>query len=176
MAAILLAFVGQDLLPERWIAPAIAVAGALAIRIPLRDFRWTGIFLLGVAWVGAMVRNVQDLDTIGTAMVVAALYSATWEPVRIAATLLVTVFLYNKVPPRLLSLAWGGEAAALLAAGFLRTDRILRLSALAIFLLCLLRLFVFDLRGLDTPSRILSFIVLGLVLLGASFVYTKKLR
>jgi len=67
----------------------------------------------------------------------------------------------------------------LLGAGFALTDRTLRLSGLVIFLLCLGRLFTYDLRALDTFSRILSFIVLGIVLLAASWVYTRfreKLR
>jgi uncharacterized membrane protein len=176
VAAVVMAFVTRDALPSSWIAPAIAVAGAIAFRIPLKDFRWTGVFLLASGWLGAMVNNVQDLDTVGTAIVLAALYSAMWLPVQVAATLLLTAFLFNKVPPRLVTVAWGVEATALLAAGFPLGDRTLRLSALAVFLLCLIRLFAFDLRGLDTPSRILSFVVLGVVLLAASFVYTRKRR
>ncbi len=175
-AGVLMAFVIWDELPTRWIAPVAAAAGAIAFRVPLRDFRWTGVMLLAVAWLGAMVNNVQALDTLGVALVLAALYSANWMPSQIAATLLATVFLYNKVPSRMLALSWAGEAAALLAAGFPLGDRTLRLSGLAVFLLCLIRLFAWDLRGLDTPARILSFVVLGIVLLAASFVYTRRRR
>lgn len=49
----------------------------------------------------------------------------------------------------------------------------LRLSGLALLLLCVLKLFIHDLRNLDTPYRILSFIALGLILLGVSWVYTR---
>ncbi len=42
-----------------------------------------------------------------------------------------------------------------------------------LFLFCVLKLFVYDLRQLDVPSRILSFVVLGLFLLAASWIYTR---
>ena len=49
----------------------------------------------------------------------------------------------------------------------------MRLSGLVLFLLCIGKAFLYDLRQLDTFSRIVSFIVLGLLLLGASWVYTR---
>jgi len=52
-------------------------------------------------------------------------------------------------------------------------ERAFRLSGLLVFFLCIGKLFVYDLRELDTLSRIVSFIVLGLMLLGASWVYTR---
>ena len=54
-----------------------------------------------------------------------------------------------------------------------------RLSGLALFLICIGKLFLHDLRELDTLSRILSFLVLGVVMMAASWVYTRyreKLR
>jgi uncharacterized membrane protein len=44
---------------------------------------------------------------------------------------------------------------------------------LALLLLCILKLFLYDLRTLETLYRILSFITLGLILLGISWVYTR---
>jgi uncharacterized membrane protein len=41
------------------------------------------------------------------------------------------------------------------------------------FGICVLKLFFYDLRNLETLSRILSFIVLGLVLMGASWLYMR---
>jgi len=38
---------------------------------------------------------------------------------------------------------------------------------------CLLQVFLIDLRGVETLYRILSFIVLGAILLVVSFAYTK---
>ncbi len=48
----------------------------------------------------------------------------------------------------------------------------LRLSGLALLFLCILKLFAYDLQQLEALARILSFVVLGLVLLAVSWVYT----
>ena len=61
----------------------------------------------------------------------------------------------------------------LLGAGFVLRDRLPRLQGLALLLLCILKLFFYDLRNLDTPYRILSFIMLGLILLGVSWTYSR---
>jgi uncharacterized membrane protein len=69
--------------------------------------------------------------------------------------------------------AWGLEGIALLLTGFPARERSLRLAGLALFFFCIGKLFLFDLRELETGYRILSFFVLGLLLLGASWVYTR---
>jgi uncharacterized membrane protein len=61
----------------------------------------------------------------------------------------------------------------LLLAGFPLRERALRLQGLALLLLCILKLFIYDLRNPETLYRILSFITLGLILLGVSWVYTR---
>ena len=73
----------------------------------------------------------------------------------------------------MLTVAWGIEGVGLLTAGFPLRDRTLRLSGLALFLVCILKLFFYDLRQLETLYRILSFIVLGLILVSVSWVYTR---
>jgi uncharacterized membrane protein len=65
------------------------------------------------------------------------------------------------------------EGVALLASGFPLRDRVLRLSGLALLLACILKLFVWDLRHLETLPRILSFLVLGLLLVAVSWIYTR---
>ena len=70
-------------------------------------------------------------------------------------------------------MAWGGEGLVLLVSGFPLRDRILRLSGLALLVACILKLFLWDLRHLDTLPRIFSFIVLGLILVGVSWIYTR---
>jgi uncharacterized membrane protein len=89
------------------------------------------------------------------------------------ATLLLTMQLFHEVSGSLLTLAWGAEGAILLAAGFTLRERTLRLSALMLLLVCVLKLFLFDLRQLETMYRILSFIVLGLILVAVSWIYTR---
>jgi uncharacterized membrane protein len=72
-----------------------------------------------------------------------------------------------------LTVAWGIEGVGLLAAGFALPDRIPRVSGLALLLGCILKLFLWDLRNLETLPRIFSFIVLGLLLVGVSWIYTR---
>lgn len=91
----------------------------------------------------------------------------------ILATLLTTAILYGKVSGGLLTTFWGLEGLALLAVGFLARDRILRLQGLALLLVCILKVFFYDLRNLETIYRILSFIVLGVILLAVSWIYTR---
>jgi hypothetical protein len=90
-----------------------------------------------------------------------------------AASVLGAVLIDQEVSGSVLTLAWGALALALLGAGFAVRERPLRLQGLALFLLCVLKLFVYDLRNLETPFRILSFVALGLILLGVSWAYTR---
>ena len=73
-----------------------------------------------------------------------------------------------------LSLLWTLYAAAALAWGFLRSNRVLRYAALALFGLTVLKVFAVDLGAVKTAYRILSFLVLGVVLLLVSLVYQKR--
>jgi hypothetical protein len=89
------------------------------------------------------------------------------------ATTLLGALIFHEVSGSVLTVAWGAQAVALLAAGFALRDRVLRLSGLALFLICTLKLFFWDLRNLETLPRIISFIVLGLLLVTVSWVYTR---
>ena len=91
----------------------------------------------------------------------------------LVGTVLLGALIFHEVSGSILTVAWGAEAIALLAAGFALRDRVLRLSGLALFLVCTLKLFFWDLRNLETLPRIMSFIVLGLLLVGVSWVYTR---
>ena len=89
------------------------------------------------------------------------------------ATLLLAILLFYEVSGGTLTVAWAAEALALLGAGFPLRDRVQRLSGLTLFLICVLKLFLYDLRELETIQRIFSFIVLGLILVGVSWMYTR---
>jgi uncharacterized membrane protein len=89
------------------------------------------------------------------------------------ATSLLAVLLYDQVSGNMLTVAWGIEGIALLAAGFPLRDRVLRLSGMALLMFCIFKLFLFDLRNLETLWRILSFMALGLILVAVSWVYTR---
>lgn len=91
----------------------------------------------------------------------------------ILGTVLLGVLLIHEMPSSLLTAALGIEGGVLLALGFVRPDRSLRLCGLAVMGICVPKLFLYDLRHLETPYRILSFVLLGLLLLVASWIYTR---
>ena len=68
---------------------------------------------------------------------------------------------------------WAAYALTLLLFGLARTARSLRYIGLAIFAVVVVKVFFFDLVSLDAIYRIIAFIVLGLILLGAALVYLK---
>jgi uncharacterized membrane protein len=88
-------------------------------------------------------------------------------------TVLLAALLYHEVSGSYLTVAWGLQGSILLAAGFLMSERSMRLSGLALLMLCILKLFLFDLNQLDTPYRILSFTILGFLSIGVSWIYTR---
>ncbi len=73
----------------------------------------------------------------------------------------------------LLSLLWLLYSIALLAFGIARRVRGLRLAAILLFGISILKVFLFDLSFLQTPYRILSFIALGGILLFVSYLYQR---
>jgi uncharacterized membrane protein len=93
--------------------------------------------------------------------------------VSMAATFCLTVLIVNEVRSSFVTLAWGAEGIGLLALGLPLRERVMRLSGLALLFLCILKLFMYDLSALEALARILSFVGLGLVLLGVSWAYTR---
>jgi uncharacterized membrane protein len=75
-----------------------------------------------------------------------------------------------------LSVLWTVYAAAALAWGFLRAEPWVRYAALALLGVVVLKVFFVDLAQLEAIYRILSFLVLGLALLGVSVLYQRIRR
>jgi uncharacterized membrane protein len=73
-----------------------------------------------------------------------------------------------------LSVIWALYGAGLLLAGRVWRVRMLRLMALALLSLTALKVFFWDLSSLDRIYRIVSFIVLGAILLAVSYLYQKS--
>lgn len=86
---------------------------------------------------------------------------------------LVAILLLNEVSGNVLTMAWSIEGFLVLTLGFAVVERSFRLFGLGLLAVCVAKLIVVDLEGVETIYRILSYIVLGLLLLSASFVYTR---
>jgi uncharacterized membrane protein len=155
----------------------------MAPRIERPALRWQGFVLGAAAFLHCWEVNLWSHETLlAAAISVACFYAAQLLSPRgreerlyysLLATALMTGLLYYSVSGSVLTVAWGLEGLGLLGAGFPLRDRAMRLSGLAMLLFCILKLFVYDLSYLDTLPRILSFIALGLILVGVSWIYTR---
>ncbi|WP_375767636.1 DUF2339 domain-containing protein [Archangium gephyra] len=77
------------------------------------------------------------------------------------------------MPKDLTTLGWGVAAFGLFALGFAVHERWYRLVGLAVLAFTLGRLLLVDLSGLPPDQRILTFILMGVMLLAVSYVYTR---
>lgn len=91
----------------------------------------------------------------------------------ILGSFLVALLIFYEVSGGLLTVAWGAEAALLLLAGLLLRDQGLRVFSLSLFSICIMKVFIYDLGVLSTPYRILSFVLLGILLVAVSWFYTR---
>jgi hypothetical protein len=172
--------------PEQSLAwMALGILFLLHERIlTLHEFRTAGSGLAALAFLSTLVHNIDPPTLAISLTVVAGFYAAQFlmhlseikleETVfSVAGTLLLSIVLYGRVSGSLLTVAWGCQGLALLTAGFPLNQRILRLQGLALLFTCILKLFLYDLRNLETLYRILSFVALGVILLGVSWIYTR---
>ncbi len=72
-----------------------------------------------------------------------------------------------------LSILWGVYALMLIAIGIWKNKKHLRIMAIILFAVTLIKLVVYDLTHLDTISKTIVFVSLGLLLLIVSFLYNK---
>jgi hypothetical protein len=173
------------------LAVGLLVAG---LRLNLNAFRWQSYLILALAVVCCLEINFTESESAsifariaGTSLLIGCLLAGEFVLPRnpgagerhartlasLAAIFLLTALLYHEVSGSLLTVVWGFEASACLGAGFPLRERILRLQGLGLLALCILKLFIYDLRNLETMYRILSFIALGAILLGVSLIYTR---
>jgi hypothetical protein len=189
-AAVLLLRVSYAELPtHNAVAATWAVAGVICLvagqRLQFRDIQWLGIFSGAASFVQSVALIAADGAVWPIIIVAACLYviqfrwrgdgAALVQPgASVLATLLIAILLAEKVDGGMLTVSFGLQAGLLLAVGFTVSNRILRLSGLGMFVLCVGKLFVHDLRELDAIGRTIAFLALGVLLLGASWIYTKK--
>lgn len=72
-----------------------------------------------------------------------------------------------------LSILWGLYAMMLVVLGIRKKQKHLRLAGIALFMVTLVKLFLYDLAGAGTITKTVSFISLGVLLLVVSFLYNK---
>jgi uncharacterized membrane protein len=72
-----------------------------------------------------------------------------------------------------LSILWGIYALLLIVLGIGKKKKHLRIGAIVLFAVTLLKLFFYDISQLDTISKTIVFVSLGILLLIISFLYNK---
>ncbi|MEP2279140.1 DUF2339 domain-containing protein [Maribacter sp.] len=72
-----------------------------------------------------------------------------------------------------LSILWGIYALLLIALGIWKKKKHLRIGAIALFSITLIKLFFYDISSLNTISKTIVFVSLGVLLLIISFLYNK---
>jgi len=75
-----------------------------------------------------------------------------------------------------ISFLWGVYALALFIAGIAKDSSPARTAGFLMASLTITKVFLYDVSSLETIYRVLSFFVLGVILLVISFIYHKKVR
>jgi uncharacterized membrane protein len=189
-----LASVSTNLRPLLW---ATGASVAIVVAARLRD-RWAFAAATGFAAIAGLLvldaygrPEANELARLGTAVitlwVIAALATALGRCGEVAssrAAWIVTLSGLGLVigaeagaqHHALLSIAWAIYAAALLVIGFARRNRALRLGGLGLLGLVAAKLVLHDLAGAAPIHRVLSFLVVGVLMIAASFAYHRLER
>ena len=81
----------------------------------------------------------------------------------------------GKMRSLVLSVLWGVYALALFITGIAKENPNVKRAGFWIALITILKVFFIDASSLETTYRVLSFVVLGIILLTISFIYQKKI-
>ena len=147
-----------------------------------RDFaehlleRWsTMVFVLGTLLYSAhMLRVTEPVLQPWHPSITTWLYGAFAVLLFCVLTLEVSAYFYARAPQArfaAISVLWTLYAIALMLLGFRHQQARLRLVSLGLFGVIILKVFLADMARVSTPFRIVSFVVLGLMLIGASYLY-----
>ncbi len=90
------------------------------------------------------------------------------------AVALLTVLLALEMRHGMVTLSWGIEGVAVFLLALWLAERSFRLTGLGLLLLCVGKILVVDVWGLNARDKYLTFIGLGVALLLVSFLYTKN--
>jgi hypothetical protein len=90
-----------------------------------------------------------------------------------AGAILLFVLIMVEMEDFWMSVGWSILALVIMLSGFVFGKKHLRMQGMIIFAITIAKVFLYDTRNLDTIYRTVSYIVLGVILLLVSFIYTK---
>ncbi len=159
-----------------------AAAAVLARAIESAPLRAAGAAVIAVATIVHLLGGAEQLG-VGVAVVACLVLYERLAMARdrigrtVAACAVAAVAMTaaaSNAPAPLVTAAWIGAAGAIFLLG-LRLDAIhYRLASLGVAALAFARLFLHDLAALSAGYRIASFLIAGTILLGVSFIYTRR--
>jgi hypothetical protein len=191
--ALSIAVYGYSKLPDAlWLLALqslLVVSWALWFRskiiLVMNTFLFIGILLLYMAF-------YPSVDKVNIAFVIAAFISAriiNWKKERLTLktemlrnTYLIALFftmlfmLYHMVPKQYVTLSWTGAAVFYFVFSLVLKLIKYRWMAIATVLVTGFYLFFVDLKYLETGYRVLAFLFLAVISLGASLYFTKRMR
>lgn len=164
----------------RWHALLLLVAGMVRAVQPIFEAdpltgAETGGVMFAVAAAYActlLTRNAARRDPAAPAWV-ADVEDVLRPAVSLLATAALAFLIVEEAPDGVRTLLWAVQGVLLLAAGIPFRERVLRRSGLAVLGLAVGRLFLHDFSQQEALARIVSFVSLGVFLLGVSWVYTR---
>jgi uncharacterized membrane protein len=145
-----------------------------ALRSGVEDFGAAAVAIVIVGAAAAGLSRLATLSELRTAYLGVAATAAVYLP----SVAIVSAFEGDELEPGqtpqvLLSAFWAIVGLSGIVAGLLRDVRLLRLGGLALLGLAAAKVFAYDLSELESIYRALSFIALGLLLLGGAFAYQR---
>lgn len=102
-----------------------------------------------------------------------------WGPVLLGLVLVATltgmvaVYTSDIMGAQWTTVGWSVWGGAIMTAAFLLRSAIHRRVALAVLVVCVVRVFAVDTVGLSDTARIGAFLILGLVLVGIALLYNR---
>ncbi|WP_031499758.1 DUF2339 domain-containing protein [Bryobacter aggregatus] len=169
--------------PAQWLALSLLAYAAALLAIQPLGMAAQGLVALWLACVAYLAGDLNNSARLRTGIPLIAIHALLGARSHFAprmtkasqfATPIFTALLIGKQLEReWISIGWGLAGASMLGIGFSLQQRWLRFSGLALFGLGILKLFLYDLSGLTGLARILSFLILGLLLIAASWIYTR---
>ncbi|MEZ7891138.1 MAG: DUF2339 domain-containing protein [Candidatus Wallbacteria bacterium] len=138
----------------------------------------TTILLLCVSYfTGSMARKSFSQFTFSAEVKDSALIFTMWSIVLfIVCNIETSAFFYEYLPKAkfaAVSVLWTIFSICFMGLGFAKNNYTLRKAALGLFGVTIIKVFFYDMANASTPYRIFSFMVLGFILIIASFLYYK---
>ncbi|HWR15301.1 MAG TPA: DUF2339 domain-containing protein [Terriglobales bacterium] len=146
--------------PQPWSTAAIAVAVSATV-------------LFAGLWLAFTLREPSWPEWKGPRSLFTVLAARPEQLMFFIPLVIVTVLLAVEMRSGLITVSWGLEGVLVFLFALWVGERSFRISGLALLLLCVGKIVVIDVWGLNPRDRYVTFIIMGCALLLVSFLYTR---